>query len=223
MGRLGWLVLVLGCGCVTTLRGRALDDNPLTKEDHVSEGIAIETRDAQVIAGSGPTVQIANPQHPARSSYASTGSSYYHPAFYQSAIFEAKSPSHLIFQVELANRWSELTHADSYDISLEDDQGHVFRPADVSGTHDHVIIAQMTVGRTDVVHMVVTTGSGTHIYRHTESSSDPDSQNIRAARSTLEFEGEPMLTASTRRLKLRLHNRNRSLEFVWDFRPLPAH
>jgi hypothetical protein len=211
------LGLALGAGCAgPTLVGRAADRNPLLKPDFVSEGVAIPIKDPQIIANAGQAVDPASHAQPSRD-YASTGAQWYHPTFHQSAIFEARSPNDLVFLIELCNRWPELTHVENYDVTLSDEKGHVFRPSGVRGTPAHVIMASMLLGRSDVVHMTVKTVSGQTIsYSHGEDASG-DTRNMLAARSLVEFEGRPVITPETKRLRLRLKSAHRSLEFVWEF------
>jgi hypothetical protein len=212
------LVLALLVGCAPTLVGRAHDQNPLGKPDHVSEGIAIATKDAQIIANAGAAVDPASHSRPNTSGYASTGAQYYHPTFYQSAIFEVKGTEELVFLVELANRWPELTHAENYDIRLENDRGQVFHPADIRGQRAHVVLASMTLGRSDVVHMTVRTLGGQWMsFHHAEPESGADGRTMLAARSLVEFRAPGLLTKDTRRLTLHLSAKGRSLEFVWEF------
>jgi len=221
--QVGWALWAsaLAFSCAgPTLVGRAQDRNPLLKPpDQVSEGIAIPTKDAQIIANAGQAVDTADPAHPNTSGYASTGAQYFHPTFHQSAIFQARSVSHLIFLVELSNRWSELTHAENYEVSLIDEQGHVFRPAEMRGEPAKRIFSSMVLGRSDVVHMVVLgTSAGTQVYTHGEDQ-NTDMKTMLGARTIIEFlADQPILTPQTRELKLRLKHRNRALEFIWDFR-----
>src|SRR5262249_43897094 len=147
--------------------------------------------------------------------YAASGVGFTHPTFYQSAIFQAQSTRHLTFLVELANRWPELTHAENYDVTLVDDKGHVFRPAGSHGTSAHALFSSMNLGRTDVVHMVVTTQTGTHTYTHGEESTN-DMKTMMGARTILEFQGpDPILTPETHQLKLSLKHKSRRIEFIW--------
>ena len=214
------LFLIAG-GCSTTLVGRAEDQNPFTKSDHISEGIDIPVKDAQIISNAGESV--GDPGKENRGKYAASGASYTHPTFHQTAYFQAPNPNQIIFLVELQNRWNELTHAESYEVTLIDDQGHKFLPADIKHTPPRVVWAGMTLGRTDVVHMTVIDAAapgGAYQFSHGEGTTgDPtDNSTMRAARSLIEFRGPNIVTPTTRKLTLRMYNRNRSLEFVWDFK-----
>jgi hypothetical protein len=212
-----WLFMA---GCAgPTLVGHAVDQNPLLKPDHTSEGIAIQTKDAQIIANSGAAVEPASRPGGPPSGYASTGAGYFHPAFHQSAIFQANSASDLVFLLELSNRWPELTHAENYDCILSDDKGRQFRAAEVHSTAAHVVFQTMALGRTDVVHMVAKTVTGNiYVSSHNEESTTDVSKNMMAARSLLEFRGDQILTPQTRKLKLSLRNKNRDIEFIWEFK-----
>jgi hypothetical protein len=211
------LLLALFAGCSTTLIGRAQDQNPLTKPDHISEGIAIPTKDAQIIANAGESV--GDPGNENRGKYSASGASYTHPTFHQTAYFQAPNPNQVVFIIELQNRWRELTHAENYEVTLVDDLGRKFLPAEVRSTNSHVVFAGMVLARTDVVHMVVFSSSapgGAYVFTHNEGDQG-DSGAMMGARSLVEFRGDNIVTPSTKRLVLRLQNRNRSLEFVWDF------
>ena len=207
--------------CSTTLIGRADDQNPFTKPDHISEGVIIPVKDVQIISNAGESV--GDPGKENKGKYAASGASYTHPTFHQTAYFQAPNPNQIIFLVELQNRWRELTHAESYEVTLIDDQGRKFLPADVKSTASRVVWAGMTLGRTDVVHMTVFDSSapgGAYQFSHGESTTGDTSDNstMLAARSLIDFRGANIVTPTTKKLTLRLHNRNRSLEFVWDFK-----
>jgi hypothetical protein len=215
------LLAILGAGCSTTLVGKAQDENPFYKPDHIGEGIDIPTKDAQIISNAGESV--GDPGKENRGRYAASGASYTHPTFHQTCYFQAPNPNQIIFLVELQNRWRELTHAESYEVSMTDDRGRKFLPADVKSTSSHVVWAGMVLGRTDVIHMTVLSSSFNGGYRnfsHGEGTTgDPtDNTTMLAARSLIEFRGPNIVTPTTKRIVLQLRNRNRSLEFVWDFK-----
>jgi hypothetical protein len=212
------LLLLLCMGCSTTLTGRAEDQNPLLKPDHISEGIAIPTKDAQIIANAGESV--GDPGNENRGRYSASGASYTHPTFHQTAYFQAPSSGQVVFIVELQNRWRELTHAENYEVTLVDDLGRKFLPAEVRSTTSRIVFAGMILARTDVVHMVVLSSSapgGAFVFSHNEGDQG-DTKAMMGARSLIEFRGDNIVTPGTKRLLLRLTNRNRSLEFVWDFK-----
>jgi hypothetical protein len=213
LGGLATMALYAG-GCAgPRLVGRTQDTNPLLKQDHVSEGIAIPFKDSQIIANAGQAVDPAG-----RPGYASTGAQYYHPTFHQSAIFEAQSTDHLVFVVELANRWVELTHAENYEIELVDDQGHHYHPVAIEGRPARIIRQTMNLGRSDVVHMVVNGPGGTQVFTHAEEANSGDVKAMLAARASIAFHSPGLLSPQTRRLTLLLHHPNRQLEFTWEFR-----
>jgi hypothetical protein len=202
------------------LSGRAADQNPLLKDDHVSEGISIPFKDAEIIANAGEPVGDPKVRGYSGSSSgygpANGTAAYFHPTFHLSAIFQAQSAHRLKFVVELASKWTELVHADDYEITLTDDRGHVFRPTEVQNGRAHAVFSAMMVSRSDVVGMTVNTPGGTYVITHPEDGS-LDVKQMFAAKSMLWFEGDGLLTDSTQSLTLHLRNSKRKVDFIWQF------
>lgn len=197
-------------GCAANLKGHADMEHPLAaaeREDSgsvVSDGIAIPTKDPEVIAFEGT--------HAPRTQ---GGALRYNPTFYQTAVFEMVTPDRVDFMVELQHRNADYADPREYQVWLEDDAGHRVSPVHIEGTPLRAEKVTMNLGRVGIPVMQVRAPGMTYVMRVSEDSDR--SMMIQRRRSLLTFEGRGLIRPETKRLSLVLRNDHRTLRFTWNF------
>ena len=209
------LGLLLGA-CASSIQGAAEMPNPVLFPDPdedgriVSDGIAIRTRDADMI-GFEPS---AAPRM--RGGLAIRRD----PEFFQTAYFEMRSPARLDFLVQLAHRSAEDADPKRQEIWLEDDRGRRFAPTRVDTDASRTQRVNMNLGRTGVTVMQIK-GAGYRYKMQVDEGSDRSSEMLHR-RALVSFRGGPMLTESTRSLSLVLRAAHRTVRFTWRFTREPS-
>ena len=120
-----------GLGCARTFRGEAVQPNPMTAPTEISpisEKITIVTGDMDLeqpyAAEPGERATIANHHR--------------YPLINQ-ASFTMVSRDRLRFHVQIDHKWEDWANPSTWDVHLEDDQGHSWAPASVEQAHTRLM------------------------------------------------------------------------------------
>lgn len=122
-----------GSGCGRTFRGEAVQPNPMTAPTEVSpisEKITIVTGDMELEQPyAAESSERAN---------ATIANNHRYPLINQ-ASFTVVSRDRLRFHVQIDHKWEEWANPSTWDVHLEDDQGHSWAPDSVEGARTRLI------------------------------------------------------------------------------------
>lgn len=128
----GLVALALGgSGCARTFRGEAVQPNPMTAPTEISpisEKITIVTGD----------MELEQPYAAEPSERATIANNHRYPLINQ-ASFTVVSRDRLRFHVQIDHKWEEWANPSTWDVQLEDDQGHSWAPDSVEGVRTRLI------------------------------------------------------------------------------------
>jgi hypothetical protein len=132
------LITVLGLAavgaCTRTFEREAVQPNPLvhpTETLRTSEKITIVTGDMDLD-------QPDAAEYSRSSMTASVARNHHYPLFNE-ASFTMVSRDRLRFHVQVDHKWEEYADLKTWDVVLEDDQGHQWRPESVEHVRSHLI------------------------------------------------------------------------------------
>jgi hypothetical protein len=128
------VVAVVATGCTQTFAREAVQPNPLvhpTETLRTSETITIVTGDMDLD-------QPAPAGYSSSSMNASVAHNHRFPLFNE-ASFTMVSRDRLRFHVQIDHKWEEYADLKTWEVSLEDDQGHHWIPESVEHVRQHVI------------------------------------------------------------------------------------
>ncbi|HEX8111720.1 MAG TPA: hypothetical protein VF516_28510 [Kofleriaceae bacterium] len=120
-----------GLGCARTFRGEAVQPNPMTAPTEISpisEKITIVTGD----------MELEQPYAAEPSERASIANNHRYPLINQ-ASFTVVSRDRIRFHVQIDHKWEEWANPSTWDVHLEDDQGHSWTPDSVEGARTRLI------------------------------------------------------------------------------------
>jgi hypothetical protein len=109
-----------GPGCARTFRGEAVQPNPMTAPTEISpisETITIVTGD----------MELEQPYAAEPSERATIANNHRYPLINQ-ASFTVVSRDRIRFHVQIDHKWEEWANPSTWDVHLEDDQGHSWTP-----------------------------------------------------------------------------------------------
>jgi hypothetical protein len=123
--RIGLVVLVAfgGAGCSRTFRAEAVQPNPMMLPAETlrrSEAVTIITGDMELDA----------PDAPAPGERVTVAHNHHYPLVNQ-ASFTVVSRDRLRFHVQIDHKWEDWADLTTWDVHLEDDQGHTWLPESV--------------------------------------------------------------------------------------------
>jgi hypothetical protein len=139
MARARLLLLVFGClgsaACTRTFAREAVQPNPLvapTETLRTSQKITIVTGDMDL------DIPESNGCGGSSNCNATTYHNKHYP-LYNEASFTMVSRDRLRFHVQVDHKWEEYVDLKTWDVELEDDQGHTWRPESVEHLRHHLI------------------------------------------------------------------------------------
>jgi hypothetical protein len=118
-------------GCGRTFRGEAVQPNPMTAPTEVSpisEKITIVTGD----------MELEEPYAAEPSKRATVANNHRYPLLNQ-ASFTVVSRDRVRFHVQIDHKWEDWANPSTWDVHLEDDQGHSWTPDSVEGVRTRLI------------------------------------------------------------------------------------
>ena len=125
--------LAAGPGCARTFRGEAVQPNPMTAPTEISpisEKITIVTGD----------MELEQPYAAEPSERATIANNHRYPLINQ-ASFTVVSRDRIRFHVQIDHKWEEWANPSTWDVHLEDDQGHSWTPDTVEHVRTKLISA----------------------------------------------------------------------------------
>ena len=133
-GLLAALAVAIGAsGCGRTFRGEAVQPNPMaapTEISPISEKITIVTGDMEL--------EQPYAAEPSERATATIANHHRNPLINQ-ASFTVVSRDRLRFHVQIDHKWEEWANPSTWDVHLEDDQGHSWTPDSVEGVRTKLI------------------------------------------------------------------------------------
>ncbi|HET7505362.1 MAG TPA: hypothetical protein VFK02_30290 [Kofleriaceae bacterium] len=127
------VVLVMTAGaCTRTFRAEAVQPNPAALPDETqptSEKLVIVTGDMELEAPDAPDPNGKE---------AAVARNHHYPLINQ-ASFTVVTRDRLRFHVQIDHKWEEWADLTTWDVHLEDDQGHTWQPTSVEGARTRLI------------------------------------------------------------------------------------
>jgi hypothetical protein len=131
----------------------------------------------------------------------------------------------VVFDLRLAAEWAELARLGDFQISLEDDRGTRWTPADIwsaRGT-SHSMETTYQTWRTMQRVQIGDRASGNRVWATWVPEEQPVRQLVYLGGGAVHFRAPALLRPETRALTLTLRSRARTLRFTWEFDSGPAH
>jgi len=211
------LVTVGSLGCTRTFRAEAVQPNPMatpTETLRNSEKITIVTGDMELEAPDNP--------EPKRGDAAPTHNHRY-PLINQ-ASFTIVSRDRLRFHVQIDHKWEEWADLNTWDVRLEDDQGHRWNPEAVEHAHTKLMSTmwdreQRTsvcsdAGRDPTGACISTVGLLDDGWKHRQTFG---TLSVYRGNADFVFYQRDMMHAEVRKLRLIVKRSGEAFEFVWKF------
>jgi hypothetical protein len=211
------LVTVGSSGCTRTFRAEAVQPNPMansTETLRTSEKITIVTGDMELEA----------PDAPRDDKEASITSTHRYPLLNQ-ASFTIVSRDRLRFHVQIDHKWEDWADLKTWDVRLEDDEGHVWNPESVEHAHTRLITTmwdreQRTAICSAAGHdasgaCITTIGVQEDGWKHRQSLG---SLSVFRGNADFVFYQRDMMHADVHKLRLVVKRVGQAFEFVWKFR-----
>ena len=214
--------LVLGGpGCARTFRGEAVQPNPMTAPteiSQISEKITIVTGD----------MELEQPYAAEPSERAAIANHHRYPLINQ-ASFTVVSRDRLRFHVQIDHKWEEWADLKTWDVHLEDDQGHVWNPESVE--HARTTLKSTFWDREQRTTICSDTGRDPTGACYSTIGLQDDGWKHRQTFGTLSvyrgnadfvFYQRDMMHADVRKLRLVVKRPGEAFEFIWKFRDTVA-
>jgi hypothetical protein len=213
-------------GCSRTFRAEAIQPNPVatpTETLRSSEKITIITGDMELEAPDAP-----DPAASPVGRNASVVHNHHYPLINQ-ASFTLVSRDRLRFHVQIDHKWEEWADLKSWDVMLEDDQGHVWNPEAVEHARTRLINTvwdreQRTAicsaaGRDGTGNCITTIGMKDDGYLHRQTLG---TLSVFRGNADFVFYQRNIMHAELRKLRLVVKRTGEAFEFVWRFRDTVA-
>jgi hypothetical protein len=211
------LVTVGAFGCTRTFHAEAVQPNPMANSIETlrtSEKITIVTGDMELDA----------PDAPRDDKEASITSTHRYPLLNQ-ASFTIVSRDRLRFHVQIDHKWEDWADLKTWDVRLEDDEGHVWNPEAVEHAHTRIITTmwdreQRTAICSAAGHdasggCITTIGVREDGWQHRQSLG---SLSVFRGNADFVFYQRDMMHADVHKLRLVVKRVGQAFEFVWKFR-----
>ena len=211
------LVTVGSFGCTRTFRAEAVQPNPMansTETLRTSEKITIVTGDMELDA----------PDAPRDDKEASITSTHRYPLLNQ-ASFTIVSRDRLRFHVQIDHKWEDWADLKTWEVRLEDDEGHVWNPEAVEHAHTRIITTMWdreqrtaicsAAGRDASGGCITTIGVREDGWQHRQSLG---SLSVFRGNADFVFYQRDMMHADVHKLRLVVKRVGQAFEFVWKFR-----
>ena len=219
----GMLVLVTvgSLGCSRTFRAEAVQPNPMampTETLRSSEKITIVTGDMELEA----------PDTPDAAKEATITRNHRYPLINQ-ASFTIVSRDRLRFHVQIDHKWEEWADLKTWNVHLEDDQGHVWNPESVEHAHTKLMSTMWdreqrtsvcsSAGRSPTGACISTIGVLDDGWKHRQTFG---TLSVFRGNADFVFYQRDMMHPDVRKLRLVVKRLGEAFEFVWKFRDAVA-
>jgi hypothetical protein len=215
----GMLVLatVGSLGCTRTFRAEAVQPNPMATPTDVlrtSEKITIITGDMELEA----------PDAAEQTQEATITHNHRYPLFNQ-ASFTIVSRDRLRFHVQIDHKWEDWADLNTWDVHLEDDQGHVWNPEAVEHARTRLMTTMWdrevrtavcsSAGHDSSGNCIATVGVRQDGWKNRQTLG---SLSVFRGNADFVFYQRDMMHAEVRKLRLVVKRVGEAFEFVWKFR-----
>jgi hypothetical protein len=208
-------------GCARTFRAEAVQPNPVqmpTETLRSSEKVTIVTGDMELEA----------PDAPEAAKRASVAHSHRYPLINQ-ASFTVVSRDRLRFHVQIDHKWEDWADLTSWNVFLEDDQGHRWAPEAVEHAHTKLINEvwdreQRTSicsssGRDATGACITTVGVLDDGWKHRQTFG---TLTVFRGNADFVFYQRDLMRPEVRKLRLVVKRPTEAFEFTWRFRDTVA-
>jgi len=215
------LVIVGALGCTRTFRAEAVQPNPMampTETLRSSEKVTIVTGDMELEA----------PDAPEPTKNATITRNHRYPLINQ-ASFTIVSRDRLRFHVQIDHKWEEWADLKTWDVHLEDDQGHVWNPEAVEHAHTKLMSTMWdreqrtsvcsSAGRGPTGACISTIGVLDDGWKHRQTFG---TLSVFRGNADFVFYQRDMMHADVRKLRLVVKRMGEAFEFSWKFRDAVA-
>jgi hypothetical protein len=216
--RTGLTILVLGglVGCTRTFRAETVQPNPMatpTETLRNSEKLTIVTGDMELEA----------PDAPDPSKQATPVRNHRYPLINQ-ASFTIVSRDRLRFHVQIDHKWEEWADLKTWDVHLEDDQGHRWDPESVEHAQTRLMSTfwdreQRTsvcsaAGRDPMGRCYATVGMLNDGWKHRQTLG---TLSVFRGNADFVFYQRDLMHADVQKLRLIVKRSGEAFEFLWKF------
>src|SRR4051812_13188476 len=208
----GLFALILGAvtavGCSRTFHGRAVQPNPLAKP--------METlRNSEKITIIRGDMELEAPDEAAPSQRASVIHNHRYPLINQ-ASFTVVSRDRLRFHVQIDHKWQEWADLNSWQVTLEDDQGHHWTPESIEHARTKIMTTmwdreQQTARYNRFGDIVALNDDG---WKNRQSLG---SLSVFRGKADFVFYQRDLFDKNVRRLTLLVKRSGEAFEFTWNF------
>lgn len=208
-------------GCSRTFRAEAVQPNPMampTETLRSSEKVTIVTGDMELEA----------PDAPEAAKSATITRNHRYPLINQ-ASFTVVSRDRMRFHVQIDHKWEEWADVTTWNVHLEDDQGHIWNPESVEHAHTKLMSTvwdreQRTAvcsaaGRGPTGACITTVGVLDDGWKHRQTFG---TLTVFRGNADFVFYQRNMMSADVRKLRLVVKRTGEAFEFVWKFRDTVA-
>ena len=200
--------LVMVAGCARTFHGTAIQPNPLVRPTETlrnSEKITIIRGDMELEA----------PDEAAPTQRASVMHNHRYPLFNQ-ASFTLVSRDRLRFHVQIDHKWQEWADLNSWEVTLEDDQGHTWTPESIEHARTKIMTTMwdrevQSAQRNRFGDIVALNDDG---WKNRQSLG---SLSVFRGKADFVFYQRDLFRANVRWIKLLVKRSGEAFEFTWNF------
>ncbi|TMQ14186.1 MAG: hypothetical protein E6J91_15985 [Deltaproteobacteria bacterium] len=208
-------------GCARTFHAEAVQPNPMAMPGETlrsSEKVTIVTGD----------MELEKPYDPDPGQRATTAINHRYPLINQ-ASFTMVSRDRLRFHVQIDHKWEEWADLTSWDVHLEDDQGHAWAPEAVEHAQTRLISEfwdreQRTsvcsaAGRDGTGQCITTIGVLDDGWKHRQTFG---TLSVFRGKADFVFYQRDLMRPDVRKLRLVVKRPSEVFEFTWRFRDAVA-
>jgi hypothetical protein len=210
------LVIVGSLGCTRTFRAEAVQPNPMampTETLRKSEKVTIVTGD----------MELETPDAPDPSKEATITHNHRYPLINQ-ASFTIVSRDRLRFHVQIDHKWEDWADLKTWNVHLEDDRGHVWKPEAVEHAHTKLMSKMWdreqrtsvcsSAGRGPNGGCISTIGVQDDGWKHRQTFG---TLSVFRGNADFVFYQRDMMHAGVRKLRLVVKRPGEAFEFLWKF------
>jgi hypothetical protein len=211
------LVVVSGLGCSRTFTAEAVQPNPVampTETLRSSEKITIVTGDMELNAPDAPDPQDR----------VTVAHNHHYPLLNQ-ASFTVVSRDRLRFHVQIDHKWEDWADLSTWDVHLEDEDGHVWIPEAIEHARTKVMTTMWdreqrtaicsSAGKDPQGNCITTVGVLDDGWKRRQTLG---SLSVFRGNADFVFYQRDMMRAEVRGLRLIVRRTGEAFEFVWKFR-----
>jgi hypothetical protein len=208
-------------GCARTFRGEAVQPNPMAAPRETLRDSAKVT----IVTGD---MELETPYAPEPSERATIANNHRFPLINQ-ASFTMVSRDRLRFHVQIDHKWEEWANPSSWDVELEDDQGHTWAPESVEHAHTRLMSQfwdreQRTsvcssAGRDATGACITTVGVLDDGWKRRQTFG---TLSVFRGNADFVFYQRDLMRADIGKLRLRVHRPTEAFVFTWRFRDTVA-